>query len=88
MKQSGFYVDLDENLNVLLPFGEPGEADAKRHIREADEAIDMARADAWLHRTIAAAYETGPQYKLTSRDWRRALLKRQRDQEQSNAEPN
>jgi AbiV family abortive infection protein len=59
VKQRGFYVDLDDSLEISEPFGQLQQKDAARHIREAELALAMVRSPDQLHRGMAAIYEIG-----------------------------
>jgi AbiV family abortive infection protein len=58
MKMAGFYVDLNDKLEVISKGGDIEAGDAARHIRDAETAFEMAGAPERLHRGMAAVYES------------------------------
>ena len=58
MKMAGFYVDLNEQLEVISKGGDIDAADAARHIKDAETAFEIAMAPPILHRGMVAVYET------------------------------
>jgi hypothetical protein len=58
MKMAGFYVDLNEKLEVISKGGDIDAGDAARHIKDAETAFQIAMAPPLLHRGMAAVYET------------------------------
>jgi hypothetical protein len=64
MKMAGFYVDLNDKLEVMSKGGHIQAGDAARHIRDAELGIEMARASPRLHRGMAAVYELGSHHKI------------------------
>lgn len=67
MKMAGFYVDLNDKLEVVSKGGEIGAIEAARHIKDAETAFEMTQASPRLHRGMAAAYETGRPFKPRKR---------------------
>jgi hypothetical protein len=67
MKMAGFYVDLNEKLEVISKGGDIDAGDAARHIKDAETAFEMTQASPRLHRGMAAVYETGKPFKPRKR---------------------
>jgi AbiV family abortive infection protein len=67
MKMAGFYVDLNDKLEVMSKGGDIQAGDAARHIRDAELGIEMARAPPRIHRGMAAVYELGAHHKIRRR---------------------
>jgi len=72
-KQAGFYVDIDEKLEVVSPAVEYNEDWFNMVADDAKESLEMVRSDANEHKIMAVLYsaQTG---KLPSRKERRAFL--------------
>jgi AbiV family abortive infection protein len=67
MKMAGFYVDLNDKLEVVSKGGQIDAGDAARHIKDAETAFEMTQASPRLHRGMAAVYETGKPFKPRKR---------------------
>jgi AbiV family abortive infection protein len=67
MKMAGFYVDLNDKLEVISKGGDIDAGDAARHIKDAETAFEMTQASPRLHRGMAAVYETGKPFKPRKR---------------------
>ncbi|MDD1522114.1 MULTISPECIES: AbiV family abortive infection protein [Bradyrhizobium] len=57
MKMTGFYLDVDENLEPMRWATSIRLLDAEQHISDAEMAIVMATGEDRLHRAMALAYE-------------------------------
>jgi AbiV family abortive infection protein len=67
MKMAGFYVDLNDKLEVISKGGDIQAGDAARHIRDAELGIEMASSPPRIHRGMAAIYVLGPRHKIRKR---------------------
>jgi AbiV family abortive infection protein len=67
MKMAGFYVDLNDRLEVISKGESLTVRDADRHIKDAETAFEIATADPRLHRAMAAVYEISAQRKPAKR---------------------
>jgi AbiV family abortive infection protein len=67
MKMAGFYVDLNDKLEVISRGGDITAVDAARHIKDAETAFEMAAAPTRLQRGTAAVYEQGAHRKIRRR---------------------
>jgi AbiV family abortive infection protein len=67
MKMAGFYVDLNDKLEVISRGGGIDAGDAARHIKDAETAFEMTQASPQLHRGMAAVYETSKSFKPRKR---------------------
>ena len=67
MKMAGFYVDLNDKLEIISKGGNIDAGDASRHIKDAETAFAMTQASPRLHRGMAAVYETGKAFKPRKR---------------------
>lgn len=56
LKQFGFYVDVDENLEIAPTLGRASKADAEWHIRDAEDALKMFYSEPRFHSAMAAVY--------------------------------
>ena len=50
MKMAGFYVDLNDKLEIISKGGNIDAGDAARHIKDAETAFEMTQASPRLHR--------------------------------------
>jgi AbiV family abortive infection protein len=67
MKMAGFYVDLNDKLEIVSKGGDIDAGDAARHIKDAETAFEMTQASPRLHRGMAAVYESGKPFKPRKR---------------------
>jgi AbiV family abortive infection protein len=63
MKMAGFYVDLNDKLEVISKGGNIDAGDAARHIKDAETAFEMTQASPRLHRGMAAVYDASKRFK-------------------------
>jgi hypothetical protein len=65
LEQAGFYVDIDDALDVIAPAIEFSEAWFKTRADDADDALQMAKSEPIYHETMAAIYINNRFYKTT-----------------------
>lgn len=67
MKMAGFYVDLNDKMEVISRGDVITAKDAEGHIKNAEIAYEMAAAPSRLQRGMAAVYNKGPKWKPRKR---------------------
>ncbi len=74
-KQAGFYVDIDDKLNVVAPAVGYTEEWFKMVADDADEALQMVRSNYYDHKIMAVLYKADTTMRLSGKERHAALDK-------------